>query len=97
MAVSRSLSSASAGQADDRDVAGLGILFEAAHHFPTVIDRHFEAHQNDFRALGHGQLVTLLNSPWPTAILSMSALAHCAESTRTSSDFREVLGSRQGS
>jgi hypothetical protein len=60
MAVSRSLSSASAGQADDRDVAGLGILFEAAHHFPTVIDRHFKVHQNDVWSLGHGQRVPLL-------------------------------------
>jgi hypothetical protein len=38
----------------------LGIPPEAAHHCPTVIDRHSGVNQDDVRALGRGQLVTLL-------------------------------------
>ena len=45
----------------DRDVAGLGILLEMAHYFPTVIHRHFEVHQDDVRVLRRGQLVTVLS------------------------------------
>jgi hypothetical protein len=37
-----------------------GHLLETAHHFPTVIDRHFEVHQNDIRALSRGQPAALL-------------------------------------
>src|SRR5262249_46809776 len=48
------------GQANDRDVAGLAIRLETMQYFPTVIDRHFEVHQNDVRVLGRGQPVTLL-------------------------------------
>jgi hypothetical protein len=59
MAFSRSLSTACA----DRLMIGIWpdwASFLAAHYFPTVIDRHFEIHQDDVRALGRGQLVTLL-------------------------------------
>jgi hypothetical protein len=59
IAVSRSLSSAWANR-PDRDVAGWGIPPEAAHHCPTVIDRHSGVNQDDVRALGRGSLVTLL-------------------------------------
>jgi hypothetical protein len=38
----------------------LGILLEAAHNFPAVRVWHFEVHQDDVRALSHGQLAALL-------------------------------------
>jgi hypothetical protein len=59
MAFSRSLQRIG-GHADDRDVAGLRIVFEDSHWFPAINDRHFEVHQNHVRVLGRGQLAALL-------------------------------------
>ena len=47
------------GHADDRDVAGLGILLEAAHDFPAVEDRHLEVHQDHVWVLAQDQLADL--------------------------------------
>src|SRR5262245_51416283 len=60
MACSRSLSSAYADHANDRNVAGLWIVLEDPHGFPPVTDRHFEVHQNYAWVLGQCQLAVLL-------------------------------------
>src|SRR6516164_11282332 len=41
-------------------MAGLGIVLEAAHHFPAVSVWHFEVHENYVRVFGPRQVATLL-------------------------------------
>ena len=48
------------GHADDRNVAGLRVVFETPHGFPAVDAWHFEVHQNYVRVLGHRQLAAIL-------------------------------------
>jgi hypothetical protein len=60
MAFSRSLSTACADMPMIRDVPSLRIVLETPHAFPTIVVRHFEVHQDHVRALGHGQLTTLV-------------------------------------